>query len=56
MAAALLLGGALGVVSRDWSDVQFLAACASLVAVVVLLGIPWIEFARDGNLRRRPGD
>jgi hypothetical protein len=55
-AASLLLGGALGVVSRGWSDAQFLAAGAGLVAAVVLLGMPWIEFARDGGLRRRPGD
>jgi hypothetical protein len=56
VAAALLLGGALGVISRDWSDVQFVAACAGLVTAVVLLGMPWIELARDGSLRRRPRD
>jgi hypothetical protein len=52
-AAAVLVGGTFGVFSRDWSDAQFLAVGAVLIAAVVLLGMPWIEFARDGALRRR---
>jgi len=41
-------------ISRDWSFGVFYAGFAGAVAVVVLVGLLWVEFAPDGDLRRRP--
>jgi hypothetical protein len=38
----------------DWSETAFYAGGAALIAVLVLVGLPWIDLARDGALRRRP--
>jgi hypothetical protein len=43
-------------VASDWSDVAFYSGGAALIAVLVIFGLPWIELARDGSLRRRTGD
>lgn len=56
-AISLFAGAALGRVSRweDWSDLTFYAGEAGLITVIGLVGLPWIEFARDGAFRRPPG-
>jgi hypothetical protein len=41
-------------ISRDWSFGTFYAGLAGVVVLVVGIGLPWIEFAPDGDLRRDP--
>jgi hypothetical protein len=55
LAVTVVLGAALGLLSRigDWSDVEAYAATAGLIVVIVLVGLPWLEFAPDGAFRRR---
>jgi peptidoglycan/LPS O-acetylase OafA/YrhL len=40
--------------AREWSDAAFYGGGAALIAVIVLAGLSWIEFAPDGAFRRRP--
>jgi hypothetical protein len=40
--------------ASGWSDAAFYAGGAGLLAVIVLVGLPWLEFAPDGAFRRRP--
>jgi hypothetical protein len=51
---ALLAGVVYGLLSLDWSDAAFYGGGAGLISVIVLAGLPWMEFAPDGALRRRP--
>jgi hypothetical protein len=51
---ALLAGVAYGLLSLDWSDVAFYGGEAGLIVLIVLAGLPWMEFAPDGAFRRRP--
>jgi hypothetical protein len=37
-----------------WSDAAFYGGGAALIAVIVLVGLPWLELAPDGAWRRRP--
>ena len=41
-------------VADDWSETAFYAGGAGVIAVLVVVGLPWIELARDGALRRPP--
>ena len=54
----MVVAGVAGLVysriSRDWSFATFYAGFAGVVAVVVLVGLVWTEFAPDGDLRRTP--
>ena len=41
-------------IAREWSDLgTFYAGVAGVVVLVVGIGLPWIELAPDGDLRRR---
>jgi hypothetical protein len=53
---AVVLTLALSRLARagDWGEAEFYAAVAGLIAVVVLVGLPWMEYAPDGAFRRRP--
>ena len=51
---ASVLGGVYGWLSLGWSDLAFYGGGAGLIAMLVLVGLPWIEFAPDGAFRRRP--
>ena len=51
---SLLAGVVYALLSSDWSDAAFYGGGAGLIAVIVLTGLPWMEFAPDGAFRRRP--
>jgi hypothetical protein len=51
---AVLAGVFYGLLSLDWSDAAFYGGGAGVIAVIVLAGLPWMEFAPDGAFRRRP--
>jgi hypothetical protein len=53
-AVAAIFGGLYGWISLGWSDAAFYGGGAGLIAVIVLAGLPWMEFAPDGAFRRRP--
>jgi hypothetical protein len=53
LVVTVLLGVALGEVGAGWSDVEYYAAAAGLLSAIVLVGLPWLEFAPDGAFRRR---
>jgi hypothetical protein len=49
----VLAGVVYALVSLDWSDAAVYGGGAGLIAVIVLSGLPWMEFAPDGAFRRR---
>jgi hypothetical protein len=49
-----VLGFAYGKLSSDWSGVELFGGLATVVAVIVLVGLPWLEMAPDGAFRRKP--
>jgi uncharacterized membrane protein len=51
---AAILGGVYGTLSDDSTGVAFFAGMAGVIAVIVILGNVFIEFAPDGSFRRRP--
>ena len=53
IAVTVTLGVVLGELGRAWSEIAYYAAFAGLVAAIVLIGLPWLEFAPDGAFRRR---
>ena len=53
LAVTLLVSLAWTRVAGDWSDVAFFTVGAGVLAVVVLAGLFWIEFAPDGAFRRQ---
>jgi biotin transporter BioY len=54
MVVAAVAGLVYARISRDWSFGTFYAGLAGVVVLVVGIGLPWIEFAPDGDLRRDP--
>jgi hypothetical protein len=54
MVVAAIAGLVYSRISRDWSFGTFYAGFAGVVALVVVIGLFWIESAPDGDLRRRP--
>ena len=54
MVVAAVAGLVYARISRDWSFGDFYAGFAGVVALIVVVGILWVEFASDGDLRRRP--
>jgi hypothetical protein len=55
MVAGVLLAFGLTRVAHaaDWSKVDMYAVGAVLLAVLIVIALPWIELAPDGDLRRR---
>jgi hypothetical protein len=49
----VLAGVAYSLLAGGWADAAFHGGGAGLIAVIVLAGLPWIEFAPDGAFRRR---
>jgi hypothetical protein len=54
MAVSAVAGLVYARIARDWSFAAFLAGEAAVVALIVLIGLPWLEFAPDGAFSRRP--
>jgi hypothetical protein len=54
LVVAAILGSAYGEISDGWGVIAFAAGMFGVIAILVLGGMPWIEFARDGAFRRRP--
>jgi hypothetical protein len=52
LAVAALVGLGYSRLSRSWTDAEFYAGLAAAIAGLVVLGMPWIELARDGAFRR----
>jgi hypothetical protein len=50
----VLAAVAYSLLAGEWADAAFYGGGAGLIAVIVLAGLPWIEFAPDGAWRRRP--
>ena len=42
--------------AREWSEFAFYAGGAGVIALLVIAGNLWLEFAPDGSFRRRRGD
>ena len=56
MLASAVLAFAYTRLAGDWSEAAFYAGGAVVIAVIGLVGLPWVEHAHDGSLRRRPND
>ena len=56
MAVCVLLAFGLTRVAHaaDWSRAEMYAVGAGMLAVVVVVALPWIEMAPDGTWRRAP--
>ncbi len=54
LAVTVLLAGVYGRIAEGWGDLQYYAGAAGLLVVIVLVALPWMEFAPDGAFRRRP--
>jgi hypothetical protein len=40
--------------TREWNDIAYYGGAAGVMLLVGAVGLPWMEFARDGAFRRRP--
>jgi heme/copper-type cytochrome/quinol oxidase subunit 3 len=54
LASTVLVGIVHGRLSREWTDAPFYGGMAGILAALAFVGMPWVEFARDGAFRRRP--
>jgi hypothetical protein len=54
LVVTVLLSAVYARSAGDWGDVQFYGGAAGLIVLIVLIGLPWTEFAPDGAFRRRP--
>jgi hypothetical protein len=53
-AITVLLGAIYAQLAGAWGDVPYYGGAACVLALIVLIGLPWLEFAPDGAYRRRP--
>jgi hypothetical protein len=54
LATAPLVAIALGRIADDLSDAALRGAVVGVFVLVVFIGMPWLEMAHDGALRRQP--
>ena len=40
--------------TSGWTDAAYYGGAAGVLVAILLVGLPWLEFAPDGALRRRP--
>jgi hypothetical protein len=52
-AVTVLLAAAYTQLAGGWNELQYYGGAAGLLAVIVLVALPWMEFAPDGAFRRR---
>ena len=50
----VLVSATYTLLAGGWSDAAFYGGGAGLIAVIVFVGLPWMELAPDGAFRRRP--
>ena len=50
----LLLGALYAQLAGGWDDLRYYGGAAGVLALIVVVGLPWLEFAPDGAFRRRP--
>jgi hypothetical protein len=50
----VLAAAGYGQLAGGWNDVQYYAGAAGLLALILLVGLPWLEYAPDGAFRKRP--
>jgi hypothetical protein len=43
-----------GQLAGGWNDLQYYGGAAGVLAVILLVGLPWLEYAPDGAWGRRP--
>ena len=41
-------------IAGGWSELQYYGGAAGLLVVILLAGLPWLEFAPDGAFRKQP--
>jgi hypothetical protein len=54
LAITVLVAVVYSLFARGWNDVAFYGAAGGILAVIVVAGMSWVEFAPDGAFRRRP--
>jgi hypothetical protein len=54
LAITVLVGIVYGRLSTEWTDAAFYGGMAGILAGLAFVGMPGVEFARDGAFRRRP--
>lgn len=54
MVAAVVVAFLYTWLAGDWRQLAFYGGGAGLIALICVLGLPWIEFAPDGAFRRQP--
>ena len=50
----VLAGAAYGQLAGGWNDAQHYGGAAALLVLLLLVGLPWLEFAPDGAFRKQP--
>jgi hypothetical protein len=54
MAVTVLVAFLYTRIAGDWSDVAFYGGAAGVLVLLLLIGLPWLEFAPDGAFRKQP--
>jgi hypothetical protein len=54
LAMTVLVAVVYSELAGEWNDLQYYGGAAGLIVVIVLVALPWIEFAPDGAFRQRP--
>ena len=54
LATALPVGAIYGRLSLEWTLLEFYGGMTGILLAFAVVGMPWVESAPDGALRRRP--
>jgi hypothetical protein len=49
----VLAAAVYGQLAGGWNDVQYFSGAAGVLAVMLLIGLPWLEYAPDGAFRKQ---
>jgi hypothetical protein len=54
LVVVVVVGVVYARLTLGWSDLEVYAGGAGVLTLLLLVGLPWLEFAPDGAFRRQP--